>query len=302
MTVMLLASCSGARPPTAAEVFRTGKGDSGDLLYVTTYAGTVVLRYPQGIKLAVLPGVPVDVCSDPNSGNVFITDHGIIKEYAHGGTAPIATLTTPSEYGALSGCSINPTTGDLAVAFHSLNDHGGVLVYKAAAGDPTTYVDSAMYGAESCAYDSSGNLFVIGPGAHSLLLTELPSGGSGFQDIMLGASVGAEKVEWDGTYLTLRSEGNPEIIYRIAVSGSTGTIVGTVHLSHDPSFFWTYWIQGNTVISTYNKRGRHPENTELKFFDYPLGGKATKTLAGVTQDKRDFVEDMTVSVTPRKDI
>ena len=66
---------------------------------------------------------PYGECVD-KAGDVFVADFGgntgtpAILEYAHGGTKPIATLSDPGYYP--ESCSIDPTTGNLAVT----NDGG----------------------------------------------------------------------------------------------------------------------------------------------------------------------------------
>ena len=71
---------------------------------------------PRGEPRLKLTGfaTPYGECVD-EKGDVFILnfDGESIVEYAHGGTAPIATLNDPGE--KPSGCSVNPATGDLAV-------------------------------------------------------------------------------------------------------------------------------------------------------------------------------------------
>jgi hypothetical protein len=53
-------------------------------------------------------------CSN-RTGDVFVPNNTEVFEYAHGGTSPIATLSLPGNSGAA--CSIDPSTGNLAVVF-----------------------------------------------------------------------------------------------------------------------------------------------------------------------------------------
>jgi hypothetical protein len=95
------------------------------------------------------------------SRDVFVVGFDFIYEYAHGGTAPINTLGSTSYfYGFSGGCSVNPNTGDLAVAVSSVN--GGLAVFKGAQGAPTIYTDPDFATLWSCGYDASGNLFASG--------------------------------------------------------------------------------------------------------------------------------------------
>ncbi len=73
---------------------------SGSLLYVSdTESGDVyVFNYPKGTPAGTITGLtdPGGECVDAK-GNVFVTNTGgsNVLEYAHGGTAPIATLKDP---------------------------------------------------------------------------------------------------------------------------------------------------------------------------------------------------------------
>src|SRR5579871_2767111 len=87
------------------------------LLYVAGAATSTVYVYDYKTRALVgkLTGFlqPNGECVDAK-GDIWITDWQATTttEYAHGGTAPIATLYTQSEQTA---CSVDPTTGDLAV-------------------------------------------------------------------------------------------------------------------------------------------------------------------------------------------
>src|ERR1700677_289861 len=97
------------------------KATSQNLLYIgdNGSGGVLVYSYAPGYKLVgflAAPRYPGGECVD-KAQDVFIPDAGgggdVTFEYAHGGTAPIAIL------GDLGGgpvaCSIDPTTGNLAV-------------------------------------------------------------------------------------------------------------------------------------------------------------------------------------------
>ena len=88
---------------------------------------------------------PYGQCTD-KSGNVFITqfEASEVTEYAHGGTNPTKTLDTPGVNPV--GCSVDPKTGNLAVAnFISDNYPGGILVFAHATGTPKEYQAPGMY-------------------------------------------------------------------------------------------------------------------------------------------------------------
>ena len=79
---------------------RKASSSSGDLLYVGSEEyGIFVLTFPQGKLVTQFEppdsALPLGMCSD-QSGDVFVlaenNPEGLIYEYAHGGTSPIATL------------------------------------------------------------------------------------------------------------------------------------------------------------------------------------------------------------------
>src|SRR5580692_1267669 len=92
-----------------------------NLIYVSNSDGLVnVYHYWQRTLVGVLTDFkqPMGMCVD-NEQNVYITDYGAetIVEYPHGGTTPIQTI-NDAPYGPYN-CSVDPTTGDLAIANYS---------------------------------------------------------------------------------------------------------------------------------------------------------------------------------------
>jgi hypothetical protein len=129
-------------------------------------------------------GSPGGECSD-SAGNVYVTDSGFhrVVEYAKGGTAPIGTLGIT---GAPVGCSVDRTTGNLAVSAardaKGPGSDGGVWVFADATGTPTLYQDPDLHAYWSPGYDIHGNLFVEGisrKAAGKGKLDELPHDGRG---------------------------------------------------------------------------------------------------------------------------
>ena len=169
----MLAGCGGSQPPigasgamsqTLAVATQADRGtswiapakSSGALIYaVGGCGGTCVVSNPAGELVGTLPTGGAGICSD-SGGNVFIADDNNVVEYAHGGTSPIATLSLPGDDAA--GCSVDPTTRNLAVVF--VGSGGDIAIFADAAGMPTLYNS----GLESlyCGYDNNGNLFVDG--------------------------------------------------------------------------------------------------------------------------------------------
>lgn len=295
--VAALAACSGWQPasggfvPAGANLSQTVRSNDGrswmapdarrnDLLYVSDDDANVVDVFsypglkPEG-KLTGFNG-PFGECADKH-GNVFIAndDASTILEYAHGGTAPIATLNDPGYYPR--GCSIDPTTGNLAVAniVNTSFGQGNIAIYKAAKGDPSKYyADASVYNVYSCGYDNAGNLFIDGEneGSSSFAFAELPNGARKFTNVSLNQPIGlAGGVQWDGTYVAVGDQYTD--IYQFSIHGKTGTKVGTTSLSgagRDSEF----WIQGANVIV--------PDSYKLHvaIWDYPAGGSAERRVKG----------------------
>ncbi len=218
---------------------------------------------------------PLGDCSD-QAGDVFILNQGpgTIVEYAHGGTSPIATLSDPADIE--EGCSVDPTTGNLAVAniYHNgSGPPGGVVVYTPPyTGTPTVYSDSDLNQAYFCSYDRRGNLFVDGDVSNSFALTELPKGSSTFRTISLNQSISVPGgVQWVGKYLAVGDEA-ASTIYEFTIRRGAGTEVGSTPLTGASEVF-QFAIQGDRVFAP-NKTG----GLGVAFYPYPAGGTATMNL------------------------
>jgi hypothetical protein len=218
------------------------------------------------------------------SGDVFVVDFGGeggsagIVEYAHGGTSPIATLSDPG-YNPQA-CSIDPTTGNLAVT-NGPAENGGmgvVAIYADAKGDPTDYGDPKIDYMSFCGYDDKGNLFVDGTNSvETFKLDELPEGSSSFKGIKLTQAPSSPlNLQWAGKYIALAASNT--VIYHVTVKGAKGIIVGTTLLNGPVSGIeMQFWIQGGTIIAPYGT-GEDPD--EIGFWKYPTGGRVRKTIDG----------------------
>jgi hypothetical protein len=258
----------------------------GSLLYASSDGKDVqVFSYPKGKLKGTLSGFYAAYRECVNiTGDVFIVDSGgyagspapKVVGYAHGATTPIETL-YPSHYYP-QGCSVDPTTGNLAVSGYGSNGQGVVAIYSGAQGTPMLYfspTDTLL-----CTYDGSGDLFVDGRGSSGGTISELLKGGSSFTNIAIdwnNASPGS--IQWDGHDLAIsaprgagRGTYGPMTIYRVQISGSTGSIVGMIDLKsgknidRNPGIEVQYWIYGNTII------GPHGHDKNIGVWSYPGGG------------------------------
>jgi hypothetical protein len=298
IAVAMLAGCGGSQPPTgtpgAMQQSAAQKGalqshsrmalqaKHGDLLYVSDNLGNnvYVFSYPTGNVVGKLTGFgnPLGECVD-TAGDIWIVNSSPpeMVEYAHGGTSPIATLSDPGE--EPSGCSVDPTTGNLAVANHY---PGNVAIYQQAKGTPTLYSDPNLTVYFYCTYDNAGDLFV--DGNSSTVIPELPKGSSTFNDISLNESINPGSMQWDGKYLAITDMASgthgPTPIKRVQISESSGMIVGTTLLrsrgDRKAGISVQYWIDGRTIVGPDHSIGG---TTRLfEFWSYPAGGRAKKVL------------------------
>lgn len=265
----------------------SAKASASNLLYATFgCGGTCVISYPDGKLVGTLydagDGPP---CAD-QSGNVYIPQQSQLLEYAHAGTTPVATFTAG---GFIGGCSVDPTTGNVAVTY----DNAGptVAVFAPGTSNPVTYsVSQSRY----CGYDNAGNLFVDAFDSSGLTaLYELASGQSTFEQLSLSQSINGfpSQVQWDGKYLSLERQGAPSVsLYRLAISGSKATVVKRIRIrgSRYGSFSWIY---GNTVFIPFAKQGR--KVTLIGAWKYPKSGKPEDTISHL--DKRASLQGVTYS-------
>jgi hypothetical protein len=258
-----------------------------DLVYVTNDINNTVTVYSWlGHRLVgMLTGInqPYGACSD-QSGNVWIVGWGKnqLFEYAHGGTTPLAILTVHDPQANLNDCSVDPTTGNLAVTNWGNNwDKGYVLIYAHATGTPKVYTGPGLWFYYGCAYDDKGNLFSDGWQAYVqdiFSLSELRKGGDTFTRLELFPTISPPLIggiRWDGKYVAV---GNLGDLYQYQVTGNHAAIVGFTPLTtHWPvGFFWIEtFANGKQVIIAPDAAG-NPD--AVQFWKYPEGGTPSATI------------------------
>ena len=270
-----------------------------DLLYISTTTQTFVDSYPQGRLVGELDVGGFYLCGD-KAGNVFLSEYtneqDAILEYAHGGTTPIATIQTA---GPPWGCSVDPVSGDLAVAIPDVAGiyHGELAIYKHARGKPLVFSDyPTIEYIFFCRYDASGNLFIDGtPGAESPYFAELPRGSKTITNLTLsnGKFYADSDIQWDGSYLAV-TDGFAGAVYRISVTGSSATIVSTVPLQHFNfhAAAREVWTNGKRLITS---PGRHDA---AAVWHYPQGGEPFRRLHPDLDMQQ--VEGVVVSFAPKR--
>lgn len=237
-----------------------------DLIYVSFLRGqssVYVYSYPSGSHVGTLTGF-IDaqgVCSDAK-GNVWITDawNGYLYQYAHGATSPTTVLQDTE--GSPKDCSVEPSTGDLAVG----GVRHSIAVYPRGSGAPTYYSTEGFLGTISfISYDGSGNLYVA---MYRRKPAWLPKGGSvGYFKIKPKAPHGGFR--WDGQHFTVGINGT--IDQYEPSGGHSGQPVGSVSLNGINLKDLFYSIQGG-IIAVAVPYGN------VYVYNYPQGGNPTLTI------------------------
>jgi len=291
--ITVFAGCGGSTSlpsmTAAAKSLGVSPPKDGTLLYVSSVIPRserlYVYSYPQAKFIGIIrvPEQPFGLCTDAK-GDVFVTTERFhhnsseVYEYAHGGTQPIAKLEDP---GQGWGCSVDPTTGNLAVTNWGTasSGDGNVAIYQNAQGKPRTYFDPNIAAYLWCAYDSQGNLFVDGSNgsrSHIYPFGELPAGASSFNDVTLDRKVTPGSLQWsDGNLIVAdyQSITGPEKLYRVAFSGSKGTVVGVTKLASRKGM--NSW-GGQYVVYDKNVAGPSFPRRFVSVWSYPKGGKADR--------------------------
>lgn len=260
-------------------------GDSGDVK---------VYDYKSRYQVGELIGFngPYGQCVD-RKGDVFITEFNaqVIVEYAHGGTSPLNSLA--DAYGNPIGCSVDPLTGNLAVAnnkpINPFND-GSVVVYVGATGQPIPYETPILQQLWSPGYDEKGDLFIEGRNEYSEPgMAVLSRGNAIFTSIKLKLTINYPGgVMWDGKYVAATDqeyEGQyVTAVYQLAIRKDSAKVVGTTLLEQQncsggnsadvpqPLIVTDGETQGRTLVGGNYRCGA------VGYWAYPAGGDPARTL------------------------
>jgi hypothetical protein len=289
------------------------------LLYVSDQGNDTieVYDYKTGVMEGTLTNVdlPFGQCVD-KAGNVYIALFGdsLVVEYAHGGSSQIKTLV--DYYGTPIGCSVDPTTGNLAVSnYANQNGHASVLVYPAASGTATSYTSTKFPYWWPPAYDNKGNLYIEGETASGTYgAAVLSKGDSRLKTLSLPYTIHfSAGAVWDGKYVGLTDQefnGNYTTIYQTRFSGTTGTEVGSTGLADTCDGYGSGAsgvdvIEPYIAINTANKRrktvigGNVWCRARFDFWKYPAGGNPAKAL-GSDGPAWPFGQSVSTSVSTSK--
>jgi hypothetical protein len=262
------------------------------LIYAPDNSSGTIDIYNYRVKAGKLYGQitglvsPYGACVD-QARDVYVVDTTTAKiyEYAHGGTTPIATAS--DEYGTPTGCSVDPTTGNVAVStFSGFSDSGpgGIDIFAGGlSGSQTNYTNANIYHFYPPGYDPHGNLFVQGTQySGAVEFAELPAGSKGFT-LLTGLKIYFPgSVQWDGFYLAVVDQDYQYYgttgIYRVTVSASKVTVVRSTNLTDDcyPGRNWMAevepFISGTTRKLNAVVAGNLNCPTRYGFWNYTNGG------------------------------
>lgn len=261
-----------------------------DLLYVPNTTYVDVFRYQRPHLVGTLQGFNdiVAACSD-SKGNAYFVDEASenVYEFAHGGTTPIATF-QDAPYDPLD-CSVDPLTGDLAVANGGKEGggDGNIAIFSSATGKPKFYV-RPLRTYSGCAYDDQGNLLATN-GA------DINEGESGFAWFAAGTSRptriklrgsgldGVGPIRFDGKYFVIFSSRSE--LTQVLVQNGHGKVVGVTKLAgHGIRGGYAIYRrsgsgQGTQVVGVYNSRSSFAAG-EVEYWKYPAGGYVFATITG----------------------
>jgi hypothetical protein len=277
----LLAACSGSQPPigvpgalpqSRAIVTHAQRGGSwmlreaknSDLLYVADAgenhnAGVDIFLYPSLKRVGMIAdgNRAFGECVDTN-GNVYVVESRVVVEYAHASSTPVKTLGGPASQEQYNwSCSIDPTTGNLAVTANGYEGGAYVFVYPQASGPPVEYETiEPVYNVTDVAYDSHGDLFVLGLGLGSIprpaYVLKLRFGGMAFVPVRLRKEhyvswIGG--LVWNAGSIVLGSTGPDDLRYKLrGKNDRRATETGQIPLPGAGNDHTGFFIQGNRLI------------------------------------------------------
>jgi hypothetical protein len=271
------------QPPIAApgEPSRAAVGKDQSLLYVSDEpAGDVyMVALPSGRLVGKLTGFDYAAgdCTD-QFGNVFVDNLGAgqVRAYAHGAKSAFRVLNDSSWEPV--GCSVDPTTGNLAVSnIRTTQSEGSIAVYVKAKGAAHYYEYAGVYNFWYCAYDGDGNLFAdaIDYASDNPIVLELPKGRSKLRSVSFSPPITGDVVPpllWDGKRLAVASPGSGAI-YQYQISGSTGTRVNVVKLQDAGEVSGPFWIASTGTAQTLYAPIVEDSIESVGVYRYPAGGK-----------------------------
>ncbi len=250
------------------------------LLYISDEKNRAVYVYGASNKLVgTLTGFlqPLGECVDAVS-DVWIVDGdgNTVVEYAHGGTTPISGISTSA--GDAVSCSVDPTTGDIAIGVYSFTSAPGwIQVCTLPSRQCTILKHSPVSYVSFVSYDKNGNLYADGLDRNrEFVVFAVRAPGGNFQKITIkGATINTPGalVNKFGVLSLGQGGSGTSTIYQIAPDG---TVTGSTQLS-GADFCVQFAISGNLKYARATCANSGGNVTKYK---YPAGGNPVVTLSG----------------------
>ncbi len=257
----------------------------GALLYVADAGNNDVFVYtwPALRLIGNLSGfkVPQGDCVDA-AGNIWIasTKNSKMLEFARGGLKPIETLDDPGQYP--SGCSVDKTTGDLAVTNILSRSYGpgSLSIYKGARGSPKVYADPNIAKVYFDGYDGKGNVYMDGIDASGVFAIA-KFDGKKFQALTVsGATINAPgAVAVIGSTINVGDQSGASgnsVMYETTIKGTTLTVVATAQLVGSVDCVGTYIAGGAKHGQAICPDAGTPA---IYVYSYPAGGTPTNSVS-----------------------
>ncbi|HEY1428849.1 MAG TPA: hypothetical protein VGF18_04710 [Candidatus Tumulicola sp.] len=270
-----LPSPDGASATLGRKAWADPAGSRGNLLYVTDEEANAIFVYGYDslkfVGYIPLGSEAVGGCVDRAQNVWFTLFGGLMLEFAHGGTSPIATLSSPAMYP--TNCSVDPKSGDLAVTGFGHFNGKSLEIYRHAKGQPVLY--SPTYGSSGCAYDGHGNLFLDGTSSGDFNIAMLSKGASDFQYFPTTTPVEYPgSMSWNDKQLVVADQ-SKSTVYQFRISGSTAEQIGSTTFDQSTGV-GQFFIQRKRIIVP------GPEGFDFVgpayIYGYPQGGKPLRSL------------------------
>lgn len=248
------------------------------LLYVSDSNNSIVqvYNYPEGTQkppAGTLTGLnhPHGMCID-HSHNIYITNQEgfSVFKYAAGATQPSATYSLGTELPG--GCSVDPTTGNLAVSsgIGSHRQYGAVTICTGPAHCRTFQHPASLVNPAFISYTDSGDLYVNGFTAIDFGMAYLAKGSRAWQVVNYSGPKGAPGgVQWVGTHLVMSLETEyPALLHLCSVSGPNVDCSGkAVELDKITQMEQFFVLQNNRAVVAADVY-----NDAVDTWAYPAGG------------------------------
>jgi hypothetical protein len=212
------------------------------------------------------------MCVDAGN-NVYITNHEgfSVFKYAAGASQPSATYLLGQQLPV--GCSVDPTTGDLAVSssIASKRQYGAVTICTSPTHCRNAQHPGSLANPGLISYTNSGDLYVNGFTALDFGMAYLAKGSSTWQQVNYSGYKGAPGgVQWDGSHLVMSFQTEyPSLLHLCSVTGAnvdcSGQQVELLGVQQIEQFFVLPNKKTVVAADVYNDK--------VDAWEYPAGGQ-----------------------------